>query len=102
MVRNNFRVHFADQDFLVIGAVENTNMPAPGHRHRGTPQKVVIEFGFAWALEGSDLDAVWIDTAEYRTDGAILAGCVQGLEDYQQAVAVVGVHHPLPLIYFVP
>ena len=84
-----------DQNFLVVGAIEDAD-PAPlGQLPRRVPQEVVVQFLRAGVLETEHLAALGIDARHHVLDGAILAGRVHRLENQQQRIPVGRVQHVL-------
>ena len=79
-----------DQDFLVVGAVEDADVAALGQLLLVAPQVVVVEVGAGRDLEAADLDALRVDAAHDVADRAVLAGRVHRLEDHHHAVGVLG------------
>ena len=90
LVGQDLRVDADHEDLLVVGAVEDTDVAAGWQPARIAPQVVVVELLGRGHLEGVDLDALRVDTAHDVADGAVLAGSIDGLDDHQQAVGVLG------------
>ena len=84
-----------DQNFLVVGAIEDAD-PAPlGQLPRRIPQEVVVQLLGAGVLETEHLAALGIDARHHVLDGAVLAGRIHRLENQQQRVTVGRVQHVL-------
>ncbi len=81
-------MHPGDQDFLVIGTVENADPAAFRKVAGGAPEEVVLQFDRARVLEAEHLAALRIDPRHDVPDRAILARRVHRLEDQQDRVAV--------------
>ena len=86
-----FGVDAHHQHLLIIGAIEDADMPAPGQRDRRAPQEIVIELELARRLEGMHVAALRIDAGHHVLDDAVLAGGVQSLEDDEDRVSVLGI-----------
>ena len=70
-----------DEDFLVVGAVEDGDAAAGREVAAGAPHEVVEAFLGIGRLEGGDVDALRVDAGHDVLDGAVLAGGIEGLED---------------------
>src|SRR6185436_9452450 len=57
----NLGMHPHDQHFLVVGAVEDSDLAPLGQVPRGAPQKVMRQLGRAGMLEAENLAALRID-----------------------------------------
>lgn len=90
-----------DEDFLVVGAVEDADASAFGEAAVGAPEEVVLEVFGGGLLEAEDFAALGVDAGEDVFDGAVLACGVHGLEDQEEGVAVVGVEEVLEFVEFV-
>src|SRR6266511_1840483 len=84
-------VHPHHQDLLVIGAVEDADMPAPRQHDGSPPEEIVVELELAWRLEGMHVAALWIDAGHHMLDDAVLACGIEPLEDDQEGPAVLGI-----------
>src|SRR4029077_13569868 len=69
----DFRMHSGDQDFLVVGAVEDSDPSKLGQVASGPPEKVMLELGGARMLEAEPLAALRIDSRHDVSDGAVLS-----------------------------
>ena len=87
----NFRVDAGDEYLLKVGAVEYADLTARRQLARGAPQKIVFQLLGARVLEAEYLAALRVDSRHDVLDAAVLTGCVHGLENEQQRVAVGGV-----------
>src|SRR5262249_37675292 len=85
----NLLVHPDDEDFLIVGAVEDTNFSALGNYLVSAPEIVMIEFFRARRFEGMNVAALWIDTGHYMLDDAVFARSVHGLQDDEQRPAIL-------------
>ena len=90
------------QHFLIVGAIEDSDSTPLGQLFACSPEKVVVELFVAWLLERMDRDAMHIHAGHDVANGAIFPCCVHGLEDEQNTVPVVGVHHALQLVDTIP
>jgi hypothetical protein len=79
-----------DQDLLVIGAIEDADVPVGWQLLGIPPQIVVIELGRRRDLERMDLDALRIDPAHDVADRPVLAGRIHRLQDDEEALVVLG------------
>jgi hypothetical protein len=95
---DDFGVDFADEDFLVVAAVEDAEAAAGGAGDDVAPEEVVVEFGGGGAFEGVGFDALGVHAGHDVFDGGVLAGGVHGLEDEEHAMAVLGIHFLLELV----
>ena len=80
-----------DEDFLVVGAVEDADFAAFGDDFVITPEIVVVQFFNAGRFEGMDLATLRIDAGHDVLDGAVFTGGVHRLKDEQKGPAVLGV-----------
>jgi DNA-directed RNA polymerase specialized sigma24 family protein len=87
-----------DQHFLVVGAVEDTDLAALGQVAGGAPQKIMRQFGRAGMLEAEDLAALRVHPRHDMADHAILARRVHRLEDHQQGIFVRGIEALLQFV----
>jgi len=65
-----------DQHFLVIGTIENSDLPALGKTACGAPEKIMFQLVGARLLETEDLAALRIDPGHDVSDGAVFAGSI--------------------------
>ena len=79
-----------DDDFLVVGAVEDPDLSASRQLLLVTPQVVVVELLAGRDAEPVHDDALRVHAAHHVPDGAVLAAGVQGLQHQQDAVGVLG------------
>ena len=84
-------MHANDQDFLVIGSVEDADPSALRQIAGGAPKEVVFQFGGAGMLEAEHLAALWIDPGHHVLDGAVLSRGVHRLKDQQDGMPVGGI-----------
>src|ERR1035438_7230111 len=81
-------MHPNNQDFLVVGTIEYTNLPALGKSARRAPEKVMLQLVSARLFEAENLAPLRIDPGHDVPDGAVLAGSVYPLKNQQQRIAV--------------
>jgi hypothetical protein len=79
-----------DEDFLVVGPVEDRDRAPLGGQALVAPEEVVVEVLGRRDLEAVDRDALRVHPAHHVPDRAVLAGRVHRLEDDEQAVCVLG------------
>src|SRR5580658_9054740 len=84
----NLRMHSNDEHFLVVGTIEDADLPAFGKPERRAPEKIMFQFFDARLFETGNLAALRIDSGHHVADGAVLARGVHSLENQQQRVAV--------------
>lgn len=89
---------FADEDFLVVAAVEDADATARWHHAEVAPEEVVLQLTGSGAFEGVGFDAFGVHAGHHMLDGAVLASSVHGLKNKQHAVAVLGIHFLLELV----
>jgi hypothetical protein len=87
----NLSMHSHDQHFLVIGPVEYADPSSLWQIARGTPEKIVLQFGGAWMFEAKHLTALRIDTRHDMPDGPVLSRGVHPLQNQQYSMAVTRV-----------
>src|SRR5437868_6590079 len=75
----NLRMHAQDQDFFVIGTVEDADASALGEGAGCASEEIMFEFLDAGMLETDDLATLRIDAGHDVLDGAVLAGGIHGL-----------------------
>src|SRR5204862_8177943 len=80
----NSGVNADDQNLFVMRAVEDANLAAFGQRLLTSPKEIVIELFGRRLFERHDMTALRINSAHHVLDGAVLAGRIHRLEDYQQ------------------
>ena len=88
LAAENLRMHPNDQHFLVIGTIEDADLPAFGKPARRAPEKIVFQLLGARLFETENLAALRIDPGHDVPDGAVLAGSVHPLKNQQQRIAV--------------
>ena len=88
LAAENFAMHPYDQDFFVIGSVEDANASALWQFSRSAPQEVMLQFGGARMLEARYLAALRINSGHHVLDGAVLAGRIHRLENEQYGVTI--------------
>ena len=97
----DFGMDADDEDFLVVGAVENADAPALGQALAGAPKEIVFEFFGAGMFEAVDLAALGIDARHDVLNGAVFSGSIHRLENEEEGVFVVGVEEFLKIAEFV-
>ncbi len=80
-----------DQNFLVVGPVEDADPPAFRQITGGAPEKIMLQFDGAGMFEAEDLAALRVDPGHHMLDGAVLSRRVHCLKDQQDGIAVGGV-----------
>src|SRR6266581_1614235 len=85
------RMHADDENFFVIGAVEDANLAARRNAFVGAPEVVVVQFFVAWRLERVDIAALRVYTGHHMLDGAVFPGSVHGLKNQQERPAILGI-----------
>ncbi len=70
-----------DQHFLVIGPIENSNLPAFGKPANCAPKKIVFQLLGARLFEAGNLAALRIDPRHNMPDGAIINSSVHPLKN---------------------
>ena len=81
-------MHSNDQRFLVIGSVEDADPPAFRQIARRAPEKVVLQFRWAWMLEAEYLAAFGVDPGNDVPDGDVFSRSIHGLKDQQDSIAI--------------
>src|SRR5579863_7522703 len=69
----NFGMHAGNQNFLVIGQVEDANPPAFGKVAGSEPEKIVLQFTGAGMLEAEHLAALRINPRHDVPDSAVFS-----------------------------
>jgi hypothetical protein len=87
-----------NQNFFVIGSIENPDSPPLRQGASSAPEKIVFEFFRAGLFEAEDLATGGIGSGEDVLDGSILAGGVHTLENKEQRVTVVRIKKALIMI----
>ena len=81
-------MHADDQHLLVIGSVEDADLPAFRQIARGAPEKIVFQFGGAGMFEAEHLAALRVDPGHHVLDGAVFSRRIHRLKDQQDGIAV--------------
>ena len=81
-------MHADDQHLLVVGSVENADLPACRQIARGAPEKIVFQFSGAGMFEAEHLAALRIDAGHHVPDGAVLSCRIHRLKDQQDGIAI--------------
>ena len=81
-------MHPHDQHFLVIGTIEDADLPALGQPARRAPQKVMLQFFGTGLLETVRPAVLRIETGHDVAHRAVFAGRVHPLQYQQQRIAV--------------
>ena len=84
-----------DQNFLVVGTVENPDVSALGHVFHGAPHVVMIEFFGRGRFERKHLAALRVDSRHDVLDHAVFSSSVHGLKDQQERPAILRVQFVL-------
>ena len=85
------RMHTDDENFFVIGAIEDANFAARGNALMGAPEIVVVQFFVAGCLERMDVATLGIDAGHHVLDGAVFSGGVHCLKNQQERPPVLRV-----------
>ncbi len=91
LAAKNFRVHPNDEDFLIVGSIEDADSPPFRQMASGAPEKIVLQFLGTRLFETEDFAALRVNAGHYVPDGAILARRVHPLKHQQQGIAAGGV-----------
>ncbi len=86
-----FRMHADHQDLFIIRTVENPDIAPPWQDSGIPPQVIMIEFFCAGNLETRDLNTLGVNAGHHVLDRAVFTRCIQGLQDDQQGVGILGV-----------
>ena len=81
-------VHPDDQDVLVMGPVEDGELPLPRRYPVDAPEEVMLSLLGRGHAEGHHLDASGIEPAHDMLDGAVLPRGIAPLQDEQDAVCL--------------
>src|SRR6202044_1550498 len=84
----NIAVYADDQDLLVIGAVENSDLAAFRKIAGGAPEKVVLQFGGAGMFVAEHLAALGVDAGHDVPYCAVFSRRVHRLKDQQDCIAI--------------
>ena len=74
-------MHAGHDDILIMGTVEDADIPAARQRAIDTPHVVVVLFFTVRLLEGNDMDAIRIQMREDVLDRPVLACRIHRLQD---------------------
>ena len=85
------------QHLLVVGAVEDADVPARWQLALVAPQIVMVELLGRGGLEAVDLHTLGVHAAHDVANGAVFARCIHGLEHDDDAVGVLRGQPPLVL-----
>ena len=81
----------ADEDVLIVRAVEDRNFALGRHHFGNAPQEVVRQLVGTGRLESGFIHAVRGQAGQHRADRAVLAGRVHCLEEENDAFLLFGV-----------
>ena len=70
-----------DENFFVVGAIENADLAALRNALMRPPEVIVVQIFIARGLESMNVTSLRIHAGHDVLDHAILAGGVHGLED---------------------
>ena len=76
-------MHANDQDFLVVGTIEDADPPAFRKAACRAPEEIMFQFLGARLFETENFAAFGIDSRHDMPDRAIFAGRVHPLKDQQ-------------------
>src|SRR5579859_2565128 len=91
----NLGMNSDDEHFLVVGPVEDADLPSLRKGDRRPPKEIVTQFRGARMLETEYLATLGIDSGHHVLDGPILSRGIHGLEDQEQGISVGGVEQGL-------
>src|SRR6266478_7283461 len=80
-----------DENFFVIGAVEDADLSPLGDTLVSPPKIFVVQFLAAGRLERKDLAALGVHARHYMLDDAVFSGGIHGLKNQQQRPAILGI-----------
>src|SRR5271163_4809537 len=84
----NLRMDANDQDFLIVGTIEDADPSAFRKAACRAPEKIMFQFFGARLFEAENFATFGIDSRHDVPDRAVFAGRVHPLEDQQQCIAV--------------
>ena len=79
------------QHLFIVRAVEDADAATFRQPERRPPQIIVAQLHGAGCLEGGDLAALRVEPRHDMLDGAVLAGCVHGLQHDEHGPARLGI-----------
>src|SRR5262245_64201516 len=86
-----------DQYILVVRAIENADPPLWRGVRMYSPEKIMFELNRGRLLEAYHRCSLRIESGEDMIDRAVLAARVQGLQDDQNGVFLLGIEQGLHL-----
>jgi len=86
------------EDFLVVAPVEDAEAAAFREALRGAPQEVVVQILHGGSLEGENLTACGVHPGHDGLNRPVLPSGVHGLEDEEDAEAVIRVQQALQFV----
>src|ERR1700690_435867 len=88
LVAENLWVHANNEDFFIVGTIEDADPASFGKPTRRAPEKIMLQFFSARLFETENLTALRIDPGHNVPDGAVLACRVHRLKNNEQCVAI--------------
>jgi hypothetical protein len=92
-------VHSHHEDVLVMGPIENHDFAFLGRAQVGPPEKIMSGLVLARLLEPEYERPLWIHSAEYMPNDAVLAGGIKRLQHNEKRLAAVRVKQVLQLVH---
>src|SRR2546429_2432939 len=86
-------MHADDEDFFIVGAIKDADLPAFGDDFVVAPEIVAVQFLRARGFERVNVAALRVDAGHDVLDGAVFAGGVHGLKDEQKSPTILRVKH---------
>jgi hypothetical protein len=97
LTAQNFRMHPNDEHFLVIGTIEDADLPAFGKPPCCAPEKIMFQLVGARLFETENLAASRIDPGHDVANGPVLAGGIHALKNRNCSGRSVGQTSGLPV-----
>jgi hypothetical protein len=85
------RMYASDEHLLVIGTIEDADLPSFRQPAGSAPKKIVLPFFGARLLETEHLASFRIDTGQDVPDRAVLAGGIHALKNEEQRILAGGI-----------
>src|SRR5215471_3351205 len=77
-------MHAHNQNFFIVGPVENADSAALRQAFGGAPEKIVVQFLFGRRFEGKNLATLRINTGHHMFDSAVFARSIHSLKNKEQ------------------
>ena len=88
-------MHADDQHLLIVGAVEDADLPTSRQIACRPPKRVVLQFCGAGMLEAEHLATLRIDPRHHMADRAVFSSGIHRRKDQQDGIAIVRVERLL-------